>query len=127
MPEARSTGSFGIDTVTFVSFVESGTPGALGTYAVTEQTVDAPNCRHRPLTFKETAELDTDIATELWKTTVPIGSYSETLRAAVMAARNTGVIRVDGVDYQIIGGVRPHDDMDIGPFKMTILSQRQIG
>jgi len=119
--------SFGLDTVTFVSFVESGTPGALGTYAVTEQTVDAPGCHHRPLTFKETAELDTDVATELWKTTIPIGEYDATLRAAVTAATNTGVIRVGGVDYQIIGGVRPHDDLDIGPFKMTILSQRQVG
>ena len=119
--------TFGIDTVTFVNYVETGSPGALGTYAVTEVTVDAPGCRHRPLTFKETAELDTDVATELWKTTVPIGEYDTTLLAAVMAARNTGVIRVDGIDYQIIGGVRPHDDMDTGPFKMTILSQRQIG
>ncbi len=83
--------AFGTKTITFVNYVEAGTPGALGTYAVSEVKVDAPNCRHRPLTFKETAELDTDVATELWKT------------------------------------VRPHDDMDGAPFKMTILSQRQIG
>ena len=119
--------SFGLDVVTFVNYVESGSPGALGTYAVVEQTVDAPGCHHRPLTFKETAELDTDVATELWKTTVPIGEYDTTLLAAVLAAKNTGVIRVNGEDYQIIGGVRPHDDLDVGPFKMTILSQKQIG
>lgn len=119
--------SYGTKTVTFVNFVEAGSPGALGTYAVTETLVDAPGCRHRPLTFKETAELDTDVATELWKTTVPIGEYGATLYAQVMACKNTGVLRVDGIDYQIIGGVRPHDDMDGAPFKMTILSQRQIG
>jgi len=119
--------AFGTKTITFVNYVEAGTPGALGTYAVSEVKVDAPNCRHRPLTFKETAELDTDVATELWKTTVPIGEYGATLLAQVKAAMNTGVLRVDDVDYQIIGGVRPHDDMDGAPFKMTILSQRQIG
>lgn len=112
--------AFGAQTVTFVTFTEAGSPGALGTYAMTETKAAVKNCRHRPLTFKETAETDTDIATEMWKTTAPP-------EAAVLAAEASGVIEVDGERYQIIGGIRHHVDMDGAPFKVTIISQKQIG
>lgn len=118
--------SFGVDTITLVSFTETGTPGALGTYAMTEVLTDVPGCRHRPLTFKETAEADTDIATEMWKTTIPLFELSSTLLAAVMATEAINQIRVDGVTYHIIGGVRPHKDFT-DPFKATIISQKQTG
>lgn len=112
--------AFGGQTVTFVSFAEAGSPGALGTYQMVETRVDVTGCRHRPLTFQETAETDTDIATEMWKTTAPP-------EAAVVAAEATGVIEVDGETFHIIGGPRMHVDMDGTPFKVTIVSQKQTG
>lgn len=118
--------SFGSQTVTFVYFAEAGSPGALGTYEMTETTVDIPGCRHRPLTFQETAETDTDIATEMWKTTIPLFELNSTLLAAVLAIEAVNGIRVDGDSYQIIGGVRPHEDF-VDLFKATIVSQKQTG
>lgn len=119
--------SFGGQTVTFVSFADSGSPGSLGTYTQVETTTSVTGCRHRPLTFEETAEFDVDIATELWRTTIPVGEYSPTLRATVLAAKANDDIRVDGVSYKIIGGVRHHVDMDGNPFKATIISKKQSG
>lgn len=111
---------FGGQTVTFVSFVDSGSPGALGTYVQAETSVDVTNCRHRPMTFKETAEYDIDVATEMWKTTAPPV-------AAVVNAKADGVIRVDGVTYRIVGGPRCFTDMSGRPYKVTIISQKVSG
>lgn len=111
---------FGGQTVTFVSFQDSGSAGALGTYTQTETAVDVSNCRHRPMTFKETAQYDVDIATEVWKTTAPPVD-------AVMNAKADGVIRVDGVNYSIIGGPRCFTDMSGRPYKVTIISQKASG
>lgn len=110
----------GGDTVTFVSFTEAGAPNALGLYEMTETTNDVDDCHHRPLTFTETVDLDTDVATEYWRTTAPP-------EAAVLAATSSGVMRVKGVNYQIVGGARVHTDENGEPFKVSILSQRQIG
>lgn len=117
---------FGHVTVTLVSYADAATPGALGTYAQVETLTDAPGCRHRPLTFQETAELQFDVATELWKTTIPIGEYGETLRDKIVAAQPDDVIRVGGNQYSIIGGVEPFDDFT-KPFKATIYSKKHIG
>lgn len=118
--------SFGTQTLTLVSFAEAGSPGALGTYAMTETLTEVPGCRHRPLTFQETAETDTDIATEMWKTTIPLFELGATLLATVMAIEAINEIRIDGETYEIIGGVRPHEDFT-NPFKATIVSQKQTG
>lgn len=109
-----------------VSRTDTGVAGELGTYAQAETTTEAPGCHHRPLTFAETAELQFDIATEMWRTTIPIGEYSEGLRDAVLAHGPGDVIRVDGQQYQIIGGIRPHKDFT-DPFKATIISKKHIG
>lgn len=117
---------FGVDTVTLVSYADGPIAGELGTYPQVETTSEAPGCRHRPLTFKETVEVSFDVATELWKTTIPIGEYSPSVRSQVLALQPDDVIRVDGVQYSIIGGVRPFGDFT-SPFKATIFSKRQIG
>ncbi len=111
---------FGGQTVTFVSYAETGSRGALGTYAQAETATDVVGCRHRPMAFQETSEYDVDVATELWRTTAPP-------EPAVLAAPADGVLRVDGVTYRIIGGPRCHADLDGTPFKVTIVSQRTTG
>ena len=118
--------SFGNQTVTIVARSDAATPGVLGTYAQAEALTALPGCRHRPLTFKETAELEFDIATEMWRTTIPIGEYSQGLQDAVMAITPGDAIRVDGQTYEIVGGVRPHNDFT-APFKATIISKKHIG
>jgi hypothetical protein len=118
--------SFGIDTVTFVSLAETGTTDALGVDPMTPITFDAENCRHRPLTFKETAELTTDVATEYWRTTIPLFTYDKALVNKIRAVKPIDKIKVDDITYQIVGGVRPFKD-EHGYFKATILSQRQTG
>ena len=117
---------FGPDVVQLVSLTDSAVPGELGTYPQLETIIEAPGCHHRPLTFSETAELEYDIATEAWKTTIPIGEYSEGLRASVLSITAGDKIRVDGKEYQIVGGVRAFKDFS-RLFKATILSQRHIG
>lgn len=117
---------FGPDVVKLVSLTNSAVPGALGTYAKVETVTDAPGCHHRPLTFSETAELQYDIATELWRTTIPISEYSLELRDAVLAVTAGDLIRVDDDEYQIVGGVRPFKDFS-KLFKATIVSQKHTG
>lgn len=117
---------FGYTTVTIVLHSDADTPGELGTYAQVEIPVDAPGCHHRPLTFQETAELQFDVATELWKTTIPIGEYSPDLREQVVSARPDDTLKVNDIEYSIIGGVEPFDDFT-APFKATIYSKKHIG
>lgn len=117
---------FGPDTVELVSLTNAATPGELGTYAKVETITEAPGCHHRPLTFSETAELQYDIATEMWRTTIPIGEYSPELRDAVLAITAGDVIRVNGTEYRIVGGVRPFKDFST-LFKATIMSQKHTG
>jgi hypothetical protein len=117
---------FGPDVVELVSLTNAATPGQLGTYAKIEQVTVEPGCHHRPLTFSETAELQYDIATELWRTTIPIGEYSEALRTAVLQVTAGDLIRVDGQEYRIVGGVRPFKDFS-ALFKATIVSQKHTG
>lgn len=117
---------FGTDTIQIVSLAASGPPDELGMHTLVETVTAAPGCRHRPLTFRETAELNFNIATQPWKSTIPIGEYNAALQAKVRAIKSNDVIRVDGQDYQVVGGVRPFNDFEL-PFKATIISQIQRG
>src|SRR5690349_24627834 len=101
---------FGIATIEFVGYEKSSTPDELGHYPLVEKITRAPGCRHRPLSFTETAELQLDIGTEFWRSTLPLYEFSPSLQAKVMAAKVTDQIRVNGQTYQIIGGVRSHPD-----------------
>lgn len=116
---------FGPDVVTFVSYSDAATPGELGTYPQVETLIEAPGCRHRPLTYQEAVELGYDVATKMWKTTIPIGEYGDALREQIVASRPDGTIRVDGIQYSIVGGVQPYKDFT-GWFKATLISKRQI-
>lgn len=115
---------FGPDTVIFVSYSDGATPGELGTYPQVETLTSAPNCHHRPLTYNEAAELGYDVATEMWKTTIPIGEYSDALRQQIVSAKPDDTIRVDGMQYRIVGGVMPFKDFT-GWFKATVISRKQ--
>lgn len=119
--------SLGGQTIKFKVFTASGTPDTLGNRPLVEANYSAPGSRHRPLTFSETAELQTDIATEMWRSTIPVGEYESSLRNKVLSTPGDAVIEVNGQDYQIIGGVRHHVDMDGNPFKVTIVSKRDLG
>ena len=116
---------FGPDLVTFVSYSDAATPGELGTYPQVETLTEAPGCHHRPLTYKEAVELGYDVATKMWKTTIPIGEYSADLLQKIVASKPDDTIRVDGIQYQIVGGVQPFKDFT-GWFKATIVSKKQI-
>ena len=116
--------SFGNQTITFVAFSDTGTPGTLGTYPQSETLTAAAGCRHRTLSAKETAEYDIDVATVVWKSTIPVGEYSEPVRAAVLGAKADDEIRVGGQSFKIIGGPQDHEDFS-SSFKVTILSQKQ--
>lgn len=119
--------SFGNDVIVFKHLQKSGTADEDGNFQMTTVLTSAPGCRHRPLSFQEQADLGYDVETEMWKSTVPLLAYDNTVRGIVMGAKGNDVINVNGKDYQIIGGVRPHGDMDSVPFKMTIISKYQSG
>jgi hypothetical protein len=125
--------SFGGQTITFVDRDQdkTGEPDELGHYPLKNTGVDAPGCRHRPMTFKEAMELGYEVGTEVWKSTIPIGEYfSDATKAAayaaVVGAKAADVIVVDGVTYQIDVGVRPHPDMAGIPFTATLISKLQV-
>lgn len=117
---------FGNDTVTVVARSDTGLPGRLGTYTQSETTTVLAGCHHRPLTFKEKVDIAFDVATEMWKTTIPISEYSAEVRDAVLAIASDDVIRVNGKQYEIVGGVEPFNDFT-ELFKVTIYSKKQTG
>lgn len=117
---------FGPDVVTLVTHVDSATVGDLGTYTQEEVTVELTGCHHRPMTFTETAELEFNVGTEVWKTTVPIREYTESVRAALLAGKPNDTLRVNGREYNVVTGVRAHNDFS-GPFKATIISEKYTG
>lgn len=107
--------------------VDGAEPDEFGQIPTEPQVTVAPGCRHRPLTFDETAEYAVDIATQPWKTTVPLFEYSAELVAALLAMKPDARIDVDGQEYHVDGGIRPHPDLQGRPFKATIISTKQIG
>lgn len=117
---------FGHKTVELLDYEPTGTPDELGGYAQTATVTPVPGCRHRPLTFREKVDLNFDVATEMWKTTIPLFEYDATLQAKVAGLEANDEIRVDGITYQVQGGVRPFDDFT-KPFKCTIISTRHFG
>src|SRR5258708_4559910 len=119
--------AFGTAVVTTRTLTKTGTPDELGNYTLVPIDVAYEGCRHRPLTFRETAELQFDVATEYWRTTMPLCDYSAGQVAALKAVPANAIVSVHGQPYQIEGGLRPFDDMEGNPFKATIISQKHIG
>lgn len=118
---------FGGQTITFKRLEKSGTADEDGNYELVPVETAAPFCRHRPLAFSEIVDFNLDIATEWWKSTIPVHEYDDTVRGVVMNAKPIDIIEVDGQDYQIFGGPRTHPDINGVPFKTTIISQKHIG
>lgn len=118
---------FGTSVVSLKRYVKTGAPDELGEYQLEPVVVEAPGCRHRPLTFQESVEVGLDIATQPWKTTLPTHEYDGTILSALAALNPEDSIEVDGQEYQIVGGMRPFDDLGGNPFKATIISQKQTG
>ena len=110
---------FGPTTVTFVKVAEDTTNrDEWNNPAETRTQTDVPGCMFRPLTFREQAPVDVDKITERWKCTAPPV-------AAVLAANGNDELIVDGVTYSIEGGIEVFGDF-LGPFKVTIICERQI-
>ena len=109
---------FGGQTVTFVTLVGTDVYDEFGIEETAPSGVEVTGCRHRPLSAQEATEAFGNVATQAWKTTAPP-------EAAVVAAKSTGVLMVDGIAYQIIGGAQTFSDMGGNPFKVTILSKIQ--
>lgn len=120
MTTPTPTPPFGNQTVGFVTQTQTGTPGSLGEMPTDPTTVDVPGCRHRPLSVAETPDVLIDIATQVWKTTAPPVD-------AVVNAKANGQLTVDGKTYQIVGGPQVFPDAEGNAFKVTLLSQVQVG
>lgn len=118
--------TFGYQTIQLVDYEPTGTPDELGNYTQAEVVTDAPGCHHRPLNFQEKVDLNYDVATEMWKSTIPLYEYSPTLQSKVTGLEANDVIRVGGQEYQVVGGVRPFSDFT-APFKATIVSTKHTG
>lgn len=111
--------SFGNQTVTFRVVTGTGTYNELG-----DEIMNAPSdssvagCLHEPMNASEMPEWLTNISTQVWITTAPPA-------AAAIAAKSTGVLRVGGVSYDIIGGAQPNPDLSGAVHNVTILSKLQ--
>lgn len=109
--------TFGSQTVAFVTVTGTGMFDDNGFETTTETEVTVEGCRHAPMSAKEAAEMAGDVATQIWQTTAPP-------EAAAIAANSTGTFKVDGVTYNIFGGVQLVEDFT-GPHHVFILSEIQ--
>lgn len=110
---------FGGQTVTFVAITENTSiRDAYNKPTIVRTNTAVTGCRFRPLTVTEQVNTG-DIATQIWKGTIP------PVTAALNAQPMDEVI-VNGVTYQIIGGVMPFTDLSGTPFKVTIRCVRRI-
>lgn len=110
---------YGNQTVTFVTISQDTDNRDRWNKPATVRTeVEVPGCRFRPMTVTEQVNTG-DIATQVWKGTIP----------PVPVALNAGPmdeVIVDGVTYQIIGGVMPFTDLSGRNVKVTIRCVRRI-
>ena len=121
--------TFGGQTVKLGVVTSTGAPGFLGMKAETRTDVTVTGCRGRVMTASETPEQQTDVATEIWKWTLPPV-------AAAAAATSTGELVYDGTAapertatsvFQIDGPILPKFDMDGTLHHVTLMAKRQAG
>jgi len=109
---------FGRQTVTFVSITED--PDIRDDYnnpLIVRTETPVPGCRFRPLTAKEKVEIGYSVVSDPWRVTAPPVP-------AVVAAASIDEVKVDGVTYQITGGVRTFPDKEGRPYKVTVIVER---
>lgn len=108
--------SFGSQTASFVTVTEDlDNRDRYNNPLKVRTEIAVTGCRFRPLTAKEKIELG-DIVTDPWKLTAPPV-------AAVVNAQPNDEVKVAGVTYQIVGGVRVFEDFT-RPFKVTVICER---
>lgn len=128
--------TFGIQTVTLVTRSPATTPDDLGTYPMVETLVEMPGCTHRPIRpeglrgagmarAEEQPAVGVSSAIIWWRTSVPIGTYSASLRAAVLTVQASDQLRYNGETFQIITEPEQHPDFGNPGFKLTLTSERQ--
>ena len=119
----------GKQTVKLGVVTQTGAPGFLGIKSETRTDVTVSGCRGRVLSATETAELQTDVATEIWKWTLPAA-------AAAATAKSTGELVYDGTAtpartaasvFQIDGPIQPKYNMDGTLHHVTLMAKRQAG
>lgn len=119
----------GKQTVKLGVVTSTGAPGFLGIKAESRTDVTVSGCRGRVLTADETAELQADVATEVWKWTLPPESAAAT-------AKSTGELVYDGTAtpartaasvFQIDGPIQPKYNMDGTLHHVTLMAKRQAG
>lgn len=111
--------SFGSQTVTFVAYSDTGTPGYLGKKAEVRTEVEVAGCHFRPASVTETPDGESNVATEVWKLTAPPV-------AAVLNAKSTGELVYAGETFQIDGPVMPK--FDLGALHhVTVMCKKQAG
>lgn len=120
---------FGGQTIKLATVTQTGQPGFLGLKAETRTDVTVAGCRGRVLSVDETGEPQTDVATEVWKWTLPPA-------AAAVASRSTGELVYDGTAnpartatsvFRIDGPPQPKFAMDGTVHHVTIMAKRQVG
>jgi hypothetical protein len=119
---------YGSDTVTVVSETQTGIDG-VGAGILTTTSTAVKNCRHRPLKTEsargagmarqqEATQIGVAVATEWWETTAPPVP-------AILAAKPSDSLLVNGIKYQIISGIKTFRDPMGNPIKVSILSEEQ--
>lgn len=109
--------TFGHRTAVFVTVAEDlNTRDRYNQPLKVRTEVSVTGCHFRPLTFKEKIDLG-DVNTQAWKLTAPPAE-------AVLSATTIDEVKVDGITYQIMGGVQPHHDFE-EVFKVTVICERR--
>lgn len=111
--------SFGGQNVVITTVAVAGDPGYLGLKTETRSSVTVSGCRGRVMSVNE-VDAATDVATEVWKFTLPPV-------AAALTAQPTGEITYAGRVFQIDGPPQPKFDMGGQIHHVTIMAKRQAG
>lgn len=110
--------TFGAQAVTIVTISEDSSQRDRYNKPLKVRTEHAvKGCRFRPLEFSEEIKFG-DLALQKYKLTAPPVP-------AILAGDTVDEIIVDGIAYQIVGGVRVFPDMDGSLFKVTVLCERR--
>ncbi len=111
--------NFGGQTVTIVTVTEDPTQRDRYNKPLKVRTEHpVKGCRFRPLDFSEQIELG-DLTLQKYRLTAPPV-------AAIVNADAIDEVKVDGITYQIIGGMRVFPDMNGTLFKVTVLCERRV-
>ena len=119
----------GDQTVVISTVSSSGSPGYLGLTTESRTNTTVTGCRARVLSSTETAELQVDVTTEIWKFTMPpvAAASGADARDEIVYDGTSSPTRTTGTVFQLYGPPQLKVDLDGTLHHVTLMAKRQAG